>query len=269
MDNTDVKQDDVVETDDVVQTPEYTEAEQSAMAKGWKPKDKWIEEGGSEEDWKPAKVFNEIGALKDQLTNTEKEVKKLNKITAIMKEHHLNVRDAAYKQAMTDLKAQRHKALEAEDFVKAEKIKDQMDEVRDRYDNSNDLPPEVEEVVQQANQTPDPAFTEFLERNPWYKPNTNDEMTKHADALGLAYASADRTLTFKEVITKVEKDMRKLYPEKFDTPRNPVNDGTNRTGATGKNTSKVKLSEEELAVAKAFGLTPEKYAKELEGYKGR
>lgn len=259
----------VVETVDTpaVETPQYSEAEQLAMSKGWKPKDQWE---GDEKEWKTAEVFNEVGSLKDKLNETEKEVKKLNKITAIMKEHHLNVREAAYKQAMTDLKAMRNKALEAEDFVKAEKIKDQIEEVRDRYADDDVLPPEVEETIKQESQSPDPAFGEFLERNPWYKAGSKDEMSAKADALGFAYAAADRSLTFKEVITKVEKDIRKLFPDKFQTTRSPVNDSPNRTGANGSSgAGKVKLSADELEVAKTFGMTAEEYAKQLESYKGR
>lgn len=262
VDGKDTPNDDVKDT-----APEYTEEEKVALSKGWKPKDQWE---GDEGEWKPAKVFNEIGDLKDKLTSAEKEVKKSNKIISIMKEHHLNVRQAAYDQAMKDLKGARDKALKDEDFAKAEQLRDQIDEVRTKYKEDNVLPADVEkEIRAQESQTPDPAFVEFLDRNQWYKAGGKDEMSAKADALGFAYASADRSLTFKEVITKVEKDIRKLFPEKFETPRNPVNEQGRQNGTSATSKTKVKLSDDELQVAKTFGMTPEQYAKELESYKGR
>lgn len=245
---------------------QYTDEEKTAISKGWKPKDEWE---GDEADWKPAKAFNEIGILKEEISKHEREVKKLNKVNAIMAEHYRNVRQTAYDQAVKDLKAQREAALESEDFVKAERIKDKLDEVKDRYSQEGVLPKEVEKEIKSEVQSPDPEFYAFMDRNPWYKPGGKDEMSKKADALGWAYAQEDRSLTFKDVIQKVEKDIRKLYPEKFDTPKSPVNDNGNRGTTSASNKQTPKLSQEELDVARTFGMTPEEYVKAQASYKGR
>lgn len=247
-----------------VKTPEYTEEETLAMTRGWKPKTEW---DGEEGEWKTAKAFNEIGELKEKVSASEKELKKSNKVIQLMKEHHLKVRQNAYKEAVEALKAERTAALKEQDFAKAEEIRDQIDEVKDKFQNDDKLPANVEKEV--AAQEPDPAFLEFVDRNPWYKvgPSAN-EMSKKADAIGWAYKQQDPDLSFKEIIAKVEKDIRKLYPEKFDAPKNPVND-TGTRGSNKGNESKVKLSDEEKAVAKSFGMTEEEYAKELASYKGR
>ena len=254
---------------DETQTPEFTEEETIALARGWQTKEDWVAAGKAEEDWKPAKVFNEIGALKEKLQEREKEAKKLNKVVSLMKEHHLNVRQAAYEQAMKDLKAQRAAALEQEDFAKAEKLRDRMDEVKEKFEDAGKLPAAVEKEIQEMESTPDPEFFAFAERNPWYVPGGKNEMSAKADAIGQAYHLQHPEWDFKTLIKHVEEDIRKLFPEKFKTPpRQVVNEPGART-APSKPKNEVKLSEAELAVAKSFGMTPEEYAKELQSYKGR
>lgn len=249
--------------------PELSDDEKLAVEKGWKPKKDWIAEGGKEEDWKPAKVFNEIGELKERLNSSESEKKKLNKVVQLMKEHHLKVRDTAYQQAYDQLKRERLAALEGEEFAKAEKIRDQMDELRTKFKEDDKLPAAVEKKIEEEIRQPDPEFFKFMDRNPWYKPGGVNEMSKKADALGWAYAQENPDWTFTEVIKHVETDIRKLYPDKFATPRSPVNDSGTRDKGSGGGGSKPNLSEEELAIAKGFGMTPEEYAKEQKSYRGR
>jgi hypothetical protein len=266
--------DQVVETEVVVDkqtesdtptTPEYTEQETIALARGWKPKEEW---DGDEGDWKPAKVFNEIGELKEKLVGVEKDNKKANKVIQLMKEHHLNVRQSAFKEALEVLKQERVKALEDQDFAKAEKIRDEIDDVKTKFRTDDVLPRKVEEQLQQDAPEPDPAFYEFVSRNPWYKPEGGNEMSKKADALGWALKEANPNMSFPEIIKAVEKDIRKLFPEKFEAPRQAVNEAGTRAGGESSK-GKVKLSDDEAAVAKTFGMTPEEYAKERDSYRGR
>lgn len=249
---------------------ELTPEELTAVSKGWKPKEKWVEDGGTEEDWKPAKVFNEIGALKESLSEKEKETKKLNKVVILMKEHHLHVREAAVKEAVDALRAERKAALQKEDFGKAEDLRDQIDDLREKAAQPDaTLPREVEQAIRQEAHDPDPEFFKFLDRNPWYKPGGKDEVSKKADALGYSYHLNNPDWSFREVIKQVEADVKKLYPEKFNRPNNPVNEPGSRNGVATPSTSSVKLSSEEKAVAKQFGMTEAEYAKELQSYRGR
>jgi hypothetical protein len=250
--------------EDSKQTPEYTEDETIALARGWKPKDEW---DGPEDEWKPAKVFNQIGELKEKLQAKDADNKKLNKVVQLMKQHHLQVRQSAYEQAVKDLKAQREAALESEDLIKAERIKDQIDDIKDRFRADDALPAHVEKEIASSTNEPDPELFAFMDRNPWYKPNSTDPMSKKADALGWAYKNEDPSLSFKEIIKLVESDIRKLFPDKFSTPRNPVNEPGSRA-APSKSESRVSLTEEQRAVARSFGMTDAEYAKELKSYKG-
>lgn len=254
----------IVEPPQTEEPPQLTEDEQRATSKGWKPKDQWE---GDENDWKPAKVFNEIGELKEKLSVQEHTLKKTNKVVQLMKEHHLNVRQSAYEQAIKDLKTQRAEALENDRFGEAEKIRDQIEDVNTRYKTDNVLPAHIEKEVSTASD-PDPEYFAFMDRNAWYKPGGKDELSKEADALGAAYKLQHPEAPFKDLITDVEKKIRKLYPEKFTRPNNPVNEPGNQRG-TGSSPTKYVLSAEEKEIARGFDLTDAEYAKELAGYKGR
>lgn len=271
---TKVEAEDKVIEEEVVETPEtpdLTEDEKLAVSKGWKNEEDWVKDGGKAEDWKPAKVFNEIGTLKEQLGEKEKETKKLNKVVTLMKEHHLHVRELAIKEAMDKLKAERVAALEKENFAEAEKVRDKMDELRTAAarDGSAGLPKEVAEQIKEDTKEPDPEFFKFLDRNPWYKPGGKDEISKKADTLGYSYHLQNPEWTFGEVIKQVEADVKKLYPEKFNRPNTPVNEPGSRTGSPSSSSGSVKLNAAEKEAARQFGMSEAEYAKELQSYRGR
>jgi hypothetical protein len=256
----------VVVEGEEAQSPELTPDEQLATSRGWKPKDQW---DGPEDEWKPAKVFNQIGELKEQLVGKDKDLKKVNKVLDLMKEHHLRVRETAIAEAIRELKAQRAAALDEQDFGAAEKIRDQIDDVKTKFANTGALPQHIEQEVQAQTNEPDPELFAFMDRNAWYKPNSTDAMSKKADALGWAYKTENPDMPFKEIIKNVESDIRKLFPEKFATPRNPVNESGTRSSGSSGSSAKVHLTDEQKAIAKGFGMTEAAYAKELDSYKGR
>lgn len=258
------------QTDAEAQTPALNETEQKASDFGWQSKDKWVEAGNKEEDWVPAKQFLYIGDLKQQVIGKDKELSKTKKMMNLMKDHHLQVRETAYKDAVAALKAEKAAALEEGDMIRVEKIKDRMDDEKAAFEKDKaSLPKEVPVV-----QTPPPEFYEFQARNPWYQENESkkDDMSREADALGDAMVrkaiSSGKQVDVKDIYKEVETKIRKMYPEKFGSPKSPQTDSPKNT-APSSSKSGPKLTEDELAVAKAFNLSPEDYAKEQKGYKGR
>lgn len=251
-------------------TPVLSDDEQAAVDKGWQTKEDWVKAGKSEDEWKPAKVFNEIGGLKDKLAEREREAKKLNKVVQLMKEHHIGVREAAVKQAIETLRKERRTALEAQDFATAEKLRDDMDDLNAKASQGVRLPREIETQIAEVEKQPDPSFTEFRQRNPWYKPDSgkDDEISRRADALGFSYSQQNPDWSFEKVIKQVEKDVKRLFPDKFETPNNPVNEPGTRGAPAPRSGTKSSLSAEEKAVARSFEMTDEEYAKEAKSYRG-
>lgn len=260
----------VIEDEVVIPEDTRTDAEKDAEGFGWQTKDKWVEAGKAEADWVPATHFLKFGELKKQIIEKEKALSKQEKLFKLMKEHHLNVKDQAYKDAYAMLKRERQDALKENDLIKAEEIKDRIEELRDDYDTRGELPAEVQEQIAQveATNTPPPEYVSFLARNPWYvAEGRKDQMSISAEAIGVAERANNPTISLEALLAAVEKGIRKMYPEKFGTPRSPQHDSGERRSEANKTSTK--LTAEQLEVAKLFDMKPEDYAKQLAGYKGR
>jgi hypothetical protein len=258
--------------------PKLSEQEQSAVSYGWMPREEWVKAGHDDSDWVPAKHFLKFGELKQQVITKDKQVTKQDKIIKMMKDHHLKVKQTAYEEAYRAIKKEREAALNDNDLAAAERLKDQMEELKERHSKEKVLPKEVEEELQTVEAPAAPAvhpeFYNWHAKNPWYiaQKDKQDEVSRTADRLGIAMAEEARwsgeQLTVSDLYKAVEKEIKKLYPQKFNTPKSPQGDGPSGSGHD-KGGSKVKLSDEELQVAKAFGLTPEKYIEQQKRYKGR
>jgi hypothetical protein len=271
------KEVDKVEEDKPVE-PVLSEVEQSAVTFGWQPKEAWIKDGKAEDDWVPAKQFMKFGDLKQQLISKDKQLGKAEKIMKMMKDHHLKVREDAYKDAVRALKAEKKAALESNDMALVEHIKDRIDEEKERFEKNKALPPEIENAAQEVvvPNTPPAEFFDFQDRNPWYKMQNQDELSVEADKIGIAEFEYERIQAqtqrrqpdLNKVYKAVETKIRKLFPEKFATQKSPQSDTGTRTSNTSKSPAS-KLTEDQLQVAKAFGISPEKYAEQANKYKGR
>jgi hypothetical protein len=254
----------------VQRKPEEVRAE----SYGWKPKDKWVEDGNAEEDWVPAKHFLKFGEVKQQLISKDKQLTKQEKIIKMMKNHHTSVKELAVQEAVAKLKAERNAALEENDLVRAEQLRDKIEETKEKAVKQKALPAEIEKELQDdpKDDGPPPEYFEFLDENPWYNAKKPDEMTKEADKIGwaerVAAESEGKAITPKEIYKAVAVKIRKLYPEKFSTPKSPQSDSPSKSSGE-RGSSGVKLTEEQLAIAKNSGLSPEKYAEELKGYRGK
>lgn len=266
-----------VDTPEVPEVPVQTESEKQAVGYGWKPKEEWVADGGTEEDWVPAKHFLKFGEVKQQLISKDKQLNKQDKIIKMMKVHHLNVKQAAKDEAIAALRAEKAAALENNDLIQVEKIKDRIDVLKEAA--AEGLPLEIEREERELRQVapaiqPPPEFFTFLERNPWYTADQSrqDDMSREADMIGAVIvqkAQAEgQQLTYDQIYKAVEVRIRKMFPEKFSTPKSPQQDGGKKSSDKA-STSSVKLNEEEAGVAKNFNLTPEQYVAQQKTYRGR
>lgn len=268
-----------------VETPTLTPQEEEAKSFGWLPKDEWVKAGNAEEDHVPAKHFMKFGQLKQEAIAKDRALQKQEKVIKLMRDHHMNVRETAYKEALAQLKRERQTALEEGEVARAEFIRDKIDEVKEEFTTKGALPKHIEdelkqtELEKQSQQTAvNPDFPAWHAKNPWYIPaheGKQDDISAEADTLAIAIVqravASGKQMSAKEVYDAVETKIKKMYPEKFKpaaAPKSPMGDSPS-TSAPDKGGKGVKLSEEELAVARNFGLTPEEYAKQLKTYKGR
>lgn len=252
-------------------TPETTSEEtlspieQRAMDMGWKPKDQFQ---GEEDDFIDAKEFVRRQPLFDKIETQSKQIKSVTKALEALKTHYTRVEEAAVTKAINQLKLQRKQALSEgdgdafevldENIKSAEKQLTQIEQVRN-------APLVEEEVV-------NPQWTAWQAKNSWY--GKSESMRVYADKIGLDLAA--KGLTPNEVLSEVEKAVRKEFPHKFTNPNktNAPDVETSRQG-TGKKPSndEAGLTEIERKIMNDFVrsgvMTKEKYLADLKAIKNK
>lgn len=200
----------VVETpepQDEVQTPEPTPVEIEAMEHGWRPETEFKADTKNEgKKWRSAEDFMDRKSFFDKIDAISTENKSLKKGMQALGQHYTKVEKVAFQRALDQLKAERKEALENQDLVKAEEIRDQMDEVKEKIAS-------VTSPVQ-TDEAPAAEFVQWKEKNKWYK--SDAKMTRYADAVGRELQAEGAS---PEAILKgVEREVKEAFPEKFRNP---------------------------------------------------
>lgn len=245
-------------TEDQVQ---LSPVEQEALNSGWVPKEEF---NGDEHKWVDAAEYLRRGELFRKIDLQGREVKDLRRALVEMKKLHASVRDVEYQRALDTLKAQKKSALEEGDADAVVAADERIMLVREQQLIAASEPVDLSEESG-ANH---PEFVQWASRNNWY--TSNAPMRAFADALGMELQS--QGLTPPQVLKKVEEEVKKEFPTKFQNQRqsrpNPVEGGTPR----GSSSSSFQLTPEERKVMNTFVrqnvMTEKEYIAELKRVKG-
>lgn len=241
--------------------PQLAPIEIEAMENGWKPEEDFKADPKNEgKKWRSAEEFMDRKSLFDRIETGNHEVKQLKKTLQQLSLHHANVEKKAYEKALADLKAERKVAIQENDMARAEELRDEMDDIRDKI---NEVKPPVEIPT-----GPPPELIEFKTRNSWYQ--RDDAMTRYADSVGQELFN--QGLSPSKVLEGVEKKTREAFPEKF---RNPNRESAPEMVPSGKRagtTTGFRLSDEEEKIVKNFVatgiMTRDQYVAELKKLRG-
>ena len=223
-----------------VQTPSI---EDTARAQGWKPKEEY---DGDTSKWVSAETFVAKGELISKIETLNKELKTQRKATQMLQEHHKRVQESEFKRAVEFLKAQKKAAYERGDVDAIMDLDEQIATVREtqriqKAEPANDDKPDVSE------------FNSWVEQNGWY--DSDKEMRDAADTIGVGYKGKNPDKTPGEVLSYVEKQIKRMFPEKFQNPkRNQPSavEGSGRSAGSGGKRDSFELSEEERKVMNTF-----------------
>lgn len=250
-----------------------SEEETRAINLGWKPKDQWQ---GNPDEWVPAKWWLRYGDVEQRLLAAEQENKHKEKVLGSMKNHYTRVKEDAIAEVKQTIQRQKREALKEEDFQRVAELDAELEVLETGIKNRfNAVDKDVANDVNSAPPGPPPEFHEWNRQNPWYKLGSNDEITKEADALAIAYATQHGQNTdYRKMLDYVGDKIKKLFPEKFkqeEVPMTSVDDGGGEQGSRGtKGGPKApKLTDVEKEVARRFGMTDDEYAKERDKYEKR
>lgn len=219
-------------TIEVVKEPQFTEAEQTAMAQGWLPKDQWQ---GDPEDWIPAKQFIRNGELFGRINTYKHKVQSLEKSVEALVKHNEKVFDAGYNSAMEQLKAERRVALRDGDVEAVEQIEERMDELKTEHTEKKQ---EFKQEVQPQQATMHPAWEPWVETNSWYAKDT--AMRGFADGIAKEIVDSARAkganIEFDKLLVEVGRKVKERFPEKFGSQQRTIvkDDGAAGAGSSRK-----------------------------------
>ena len=257
MENTEIGQ----EAPEQQEAVELSPIQQEALSSGWVPKEEF---NGDGEKWVDAAEFLRRGELFKKIEAQGRELKDVRRALIEMKKLHSSVQEVEYKRALETLKAQKKAALEEGDADAVIAADERIDLVREQQRKMV-----VEEDTPQAGEE-HPEFLEWKSKNSWYV--SSHPMKAFADALGAELAN--QGLTPPQVLKRVEEEVRKEFPNKFQNPRqnraSAVESGNVKTVSGGGSYS---LSPDERRVMQTFVrtgvMTEKEYIAELRKVKGQ
>lgn len=247
--------------------PQYTETELRAMEQGWIPKDKYE---GEPNDFRSAKDFLERGEMIGKLRSQSQELQVQRAAIEKLAKQNSSIYESGYKRAIADLQAQRKEALEQGDLVKAEEIRDQIDETKEQ------LEAQRQSAAKPATPQVDPGYNDWIQQNPWYHDKV---MQKFADSLALEFMHVNHGQVSPDQIREyVAKTVKEEFAHRFKQADTKVRGAPNPDGngrGSGKETSahsnelsKVEkgMTDEERGIMRTVlratpGMTKEQYLK--------
>lgn len=244
-----------------VKQPQINEVEELAKTKGWRPKEEF---DGDKARWKSAEVFLALEEPISKIEALAKELKEQKKANQMLIEHHHKVKESEFNRALEFLKLQKKEAFEKGNVDKILELDEQIDLVKETQRSQK-------QAIQEQKIQPEihPDFQRWADTNKWY--NNDNELRVTADSLGLAYAQLNPGKTPQEVLQHVEKEIKRIYPEKFSNPKRTAPNGMESPTNSGDSNDKFELSEEQRRVMNTFVrsgiMTKEEYIKELRGLK--
>lgn len=243
-----------------IEAPELTPVEQEALAAGWVPKDQF---NGEEHKWVDAGEYLRRGELFKKIENQSKELKDVKRALQEMKKLHSEVREVEYKRALETLKAQKKAALEDGDAEAVIAADERIDLIKEQQ---RALQTEQAEVPQSGEEHPE--FVEWKSKNSWYV--SSGPMKAFADALGAELAQ--QGLTPSQVLRKVEEEVKKEFPHKFQNQRAARPSAVEGPSGRGGSSSGFTMTPEEKRIMHTFVrtgvMTEAEYIKELKRVKG-
>lgn len=178
------------------------EVEEEAKATGHLTAEEYKEKHGTLEGYKTSKEF----VLTGELIGLKKTIQKRDKDIEAILQYQQHVFEEHKKQVRAMLEAKLQEARETGDVVAVEKLTVQkiQQDVKDQTEQNN--------IVTQAQTA---ALNEFVDRNKtWFNPQ-NPELQERVKQLDDFYARANPTITYPELASAIEKQM------KYEMSQNP------------------------------------------------
>lgn len=191
----------------------HTDAEQEAMAKGWKPKESYQ---GPEDKWVSADEYLVRGKFIDQIETYRKDVNELKKSNKMLLEMiRKQAKNTSEDKADKLLKLKRE-AIASGDIEAAEEYENKYHQEIKEIDSIKEL-----ELKKQAQSTIEPEVQEFIERNgDWFNKNTPMNAAMYEYAVTHETDLRNRYPHWSTIrrLEETEKAVKLLFRDKFENP---------------------------------------------------
>lgn len=240
---------------------QLTPVEQEAVVQGWVPK---TEFQGEEHKWVDAGEFIRRGELFKKIEDQNRELKQVRQALVGFKDHYTKVKETEYQRALSSLKQEFKLANREGDFEKADRLETQIESVEQEA-------AEIRKTIVQPQQAEaNPEFVSWVNKNDWY--HSQAHMKTFADQVGIKFANLG--MSPREVLQKVDQEVRKEFPNKFTNPNrekgSAVADPTSR--ASSRRSDSFELTDQERKVMNNLVaskvLTKDEYIADLKKAKG-
>ena len=178
---------------------ETTEQEQIARAQGWKPKEEAADlvEAGK---WVNYDEFNRRKEFFDAIHKVNQKNKRLEEQLNELNRHHLQVKEAALKQAREELMQEKRAAAKDNDL-------ERMVEIDEKLSELNTQPAAVTKPASY------PEMEAFVQKNRWYA--EDEDLQAFANGYGAKFEKEHPEKSVSEVLEAVEKKVKETFPSKF------------------------------------------------------
>jgi hypothetical protein len=209
--------DPVEQEEPVADVPKYTDTELAAMAKGWKPQDKFDKSG---KKYLTAEEFIDRGELYESLSHQKKENKKLQESIKEILELNKRQAELSLKDRVNYFQQQRNAAIDLGSKVDFEKYdteyeasKKELERVSGKQTTTDDQ--EKLPTPQQHH----PAVAEFVQRNnSWFykEGEENVRMTKFVQSKEVYLRNNHPEWSDEKCILEAERSVKDLFPHRFE-----------------------------------------------------
>lgn len=242
------------------QTPEADPIEAEARANGWLPREEFeANPANVGKKWRSAELFLELTPLYEKIDALHKQNKTLNQGLKAFAEHNKKIEINAYNKAKAELLRERKAALEEQDFVRAEQIRDEIDALpKPTVPAVPDLPPE-----------PNPVFAQWKAQNNWY--SSSPDAKAWADAMGASLIQEGKSPN--EMLAELSTRARRVFPQLFENPKRSQAPAVESGGKQGKAVGGFQLTAEETAImnrliASGAPITRDEYIAQIKRTRG-
>ena len=202
------------EAEEEKEAPKYTDIELTAMAKGWKPQDKFDK---SDKRYLSAEEFIDRGELYESLSHQKKENKKLQESMKEILELNKRQAELALKDRVNYFQQQRNAAIEIGSKADFDKYDTEYVESKKALDQVNTK--EQQQVETPTKKPIHPAVEEFVKRNiTWFNDSSdeNKQMKDFAIRKEVYLRSEHPDWSDEKCILEAERSVKDLFTHRFE-----------------------------------------------------